>query len=423
MKCIFSALLLVAGLLIAFPTQSFAQNTSDKTVVEIAAGNDDFSTLVTAVKAADLAGTLSGDGPFTVFAPTNAAFDALPDGLIEALVKPKNKKVLQQILSYHVVPGKLMAKDVVAGIQSNNGKLSATTVAGSSFDVMSEMGKVKIKDAQGNVANVTSTDIAGSNGVVHVIDRILLPAGVNPGDLLAKTKMKKDTMLNDKVKMGKMKRDTMLNDKVKKSPMIKDPMLNDRAMKKDTMLKNKAVKGTMKKDTMRKRSAAVNQTSGSVKRTRSVGAAPGGESIAAVATNNGNFKTLVTALGAADLAETFDRPGNYTVFAPTDAAFDALPAGTVAGLVNQKAKLQGILGYHVIPARLTSTQLIEAIKANRNYFRLQTLSGQSLIATMKNGKVMLIDGNGNRSTVVTTDVEADNGIIHAIDTVIMPRSK
>lgn len=351
MKRIFSALLLAAGLLFVSPAQVFAQDMSDKTVVEIAVGNDDFSTLVAAVKAADLAGTLSDDGPFTVFAPTNAAFAALPAGLVGELVKPENKAVLQKILTYHVVSGNLMAKDVVAGIKSSGGTLKATTVEGGGFSVMADMGKVMIKDAQGNVANVTATDIAGSNGVIHVIDRILLPAGVNPGDLL-----------KAKAKMG--------------------------------MMEPKA----------------------------SMSTAPAGPSIAAVATKNGNFKTLVAALGAADLVGTFDAPGDYTVFAPTDAAFDALPAGTVNSLVtDQKEKLKGILGYHVIPARVTSTQLVEAIKANRNYYRLQTLTGQSLIATLQGGKVILIDGDGNRSTVVITDVEASNGIIHAIDAVVMPR--
>lgn len=348
MKRLFVCLLLTAGLFFTSGTQVVAQDMSDKTVVEIAAGNKDFSTLVAAVKAADLAGTLSGDGPFTVFAPTNAAFAALPAGLVGELVKPENKAVLQKILTYHVVSGKLMASDVVTGIKSNNGMLGATTVEGGKFNVMTEGGKVKIKDAQGKVATVTATDIAGSNGVIHVIDRIILPAGVNPGDLL----------------------------------------------------KKKAMMGG----------------------TRPMPAKQSGPSIAAVASGNGSFKTLVAALGAADLVETFDAAGDYTVFAPTDDAFNALPAGTVDGLVSgPKATLQGILAYHVIPARISSGRLVELIKRNRNYFRMQTLSGQSLIATMQGGKVMLIDGNGNRSTVVITDVEASNGIIHAIDSVVMTK--
>lgn len=353
MKTFFYCLLLAAGLTFVSTTQISAQDMSDKTVVEIAVGNDNFSTLVAAVKAADLAETLSGEGPFTVFAPTDEAFAALPDGLVAALVKPENKAVLQKILTYHVVSGNLMAKDVVAGIKASNGTLAATTVEGGNFSVMAEMGKVKIKDAQGNVANVTATDIAGSNGVIHVIDRVILPAGVNPADLLPKS-----------------------------------PAMGHTRVHKAT----------------------------------SVGHEPMGPSIAAVASGNDNFETLVAALGAANMVETFDSPGEYTVFAPTDDAFDALPAGTVNSLVtSQKESLKGILAYHVVPARITAGQLVKAIKDNNNYYRIQTLSNQSLIATIDGGDVILIDGNGNRSKVIMTDVEASNGVIHAIDAVVMPR--
>lgn len=364
MKRFFICLLFVAGLLTTSTTQLSAQ---DQNVVEIAAGNENFSTLVAAVKAAGLAGTLSGDGPFTVFAPTDAAFAALPDGLVAALVKPENKTVLQKILTYHVVSGKLMASDVVAGIKSGGGMLSAGTVEGGKFTVMTDGGKVKIKDAQNNVATVTATDIAGTNGVIHVIDRVILPAGVNPGDLLKGGSMEK-TM------------DKSMGESMEKSM-------------------DKSMGGTMGK--------MIEQT---------------GPTIAAVASGNDNFKTLVAALGAAGLVETFDSFGEYTVFAPTDAAFDALPEGTVNSLVtNQKDKLKGILAYHVIPARISSGKLVQAIKDNKNFLRMSTLGGQSLIATVQDGKVMLIDGNGNRSTVIITDVEASNGVIHAIDSVVMPR--
>jgi uncharacterized surface protein with fasciclin (FAS1) repeats len=111
--------------------------------------------------------------PFSL--PTNDAFAALPEGLVAALVKPENKAVLQKILTYHVVPAKVMAADVVAGIKNGGGTLSATTVEGGNFSVMLGGGGVQIKDAQGNIANVTATDIAGSNGVIHVIDRVILP--------------------------------------------------------------------------------------------------------------------------------------------------------------------------------------------------------------------------------------------------------
>jgi len=133
------------------------------TIVDIAAGNPDFSTLVAALKAADLVGTLSGEGPFTVFAPTNEAFAKLPAGTVENLLKPENKDQLTAILTYHVAGAKVMAADVV--------KLdSATTVQGSDVKVTVNGSKVMVNDA-----NVLVTDIAGSNGVIHVIDSVLLP--------------------------------------------------------------------------------------------------------------------------------------------------------------------------------------------------------------------------------------------------------
>ena len=140
---------------------------ADKTIVEIAAGNPDFSTLVTAVKAAGLADTLSGPGPFTVFAPTNEAFAKLPAGTVDTLLKPANKQQLAAILAYHVVPAAVMAKDVKPG--------TVETVNGATFTVAVEDDSVILTDGQGNEAKVITTDIVGSNGVIHVIDAVLLP--------------------------------------------------------------------------------------------------------------------------------------------------------------------------------------------------------------------------------------------------------
>ena len=138
-----------------------------QTIAEIAAGNPDFSTLVTAVKAAGLAETLSGAGPFTVFAPTNAAFAKVPAATLESLLKPANKQQLADILTYHVVPGTVMAADVKSG--------SVTTVNGADFNVAVDSGNVILTDGQGGKAKVVTTDIAASNGVIHVIDAVLLP--------------------------------------------------------------------------------------------------------------------------------------------------------------------------------------------------------------------------------------------------------
>lgn len=133
-----------------------------KTIVEVAASKDDFSTLVAAVKAAGLVDVLSSDGPFTVFAPTNEAFAALPEGTVESLLKPENKDQLVAILTYHVVPGKVMAKDVKTS--------EVATVQGSNVNLNASYGKVKINDA-----NIVMTDVKASNGVIHVIDQVILP--------------------------------------------------------------------------------------------------------------------------------------------------------------------------------------------------------------------------------------------------------
>ncbi len=148
---------------------------SSPNIVEIAASLDDFSTLVAAVKAADLAGTLSGEGPFTVFAPTNEAFNKLPDGTVATLLKPENKGQLTTILTYHVIPGKLMAADVLAAIKKNGGKATVETVSGNQLTAMINDGNVVLKDENGNMSTVVKTDVDASNGVIHVIDTVVLP--------------------------------------------------------------------------------------------------------------------------------------------------------------------------------------------------------------------------------------------------------
>ena len=146
-----------------------------KDVVDIAIGSPDHTTLVAAVKAADLVTTLKGNGPFTVFAPTNEAFNKLPEGTVANLLKPENKAKLAKILTYHVVKGNLDAAAVMAAIKAGNGKVVLTTVSGGKLTTSLDMGKVKLTDESGNSAYVTVADLKGSNGVVHVIDGVLLP--------------------------------------------------------------------------------------------------------------------------------------------------------------------------------------------------------------------------------------------------------
>ena len=147
----------------------------DKDVVDIAIGSKDHTTLVAAVKAADLVTTLKGKGPFTVFAPTNAAFDKLPAGTVESLLKPENKAMLVKILTYHVVSGTLKAADVLAAIKTGKGKAVVKTIEGEELIASLEKGKVILTDAKGGKSMVTATDLTGTNGVVHVIDTVVMP--------------------------------------------------------------------------------------------------------------------------------------------------------------------------------------------------------------------------------------------------------
>jgi uncharacterized surface protein with fasciclin (FAS1) repeats len=144
-------------------------------VVDIAIGSADHTTLVAAVKAAGLVATLKGAGPFTVFAPTNEAFAKLPAGTVESLLKPENKAQLTKILTYHVVSGNINAAGVIAAIKSGKGKAVLTTLSGGKLTASLYMGKVKLVDESGNSAFVTATDLKGSNGIVHVIDGVVLP--------------------------------------------------------------------------------------------------------------------------------------------------------------------------------------------------------------------------------------------------------
>jgi uncharacterized surface protein with fasciclin (FAS1) repeats len=144
-------------------------------IVGTAAGSADHTTLVAAVKAAGLVDTLSGAGPFTVFAPTNAAFAKLPAGTVDNLLKPENKAQLQTVLTYHVVPGKLMAKDVLAAIKAGGGKAVVTTVQGGKLTASLMGNTVMLTDAKGRMAHVTTADLDTTNGVIHVIDSVVLP--------------------------------------------------------------------------------------------------------------------------------------------------------------------------------------------------------------------------------------------------------
>lgn len=279
-----------------------------KDIVDTAVADGRFTTLVAAVQAAELVDTLKGEGPFTVFAPTDDAFAALPAGTLDSLLLPENKQALTDILLYHVVSGKVMAADVTA-------LTSATTVLGKDVAIKVDMGNVYINDSK-----VIITDIETSNGVIHVIDAVLLPPS-------------EDAAMMDK------------------------------------------------------------------------------KTIVDIAVADGRFTTLVAAVTAADLVETLSGEGPFTVFAPTDDAFAALPAGTLDSLLlpENKQALTDILLYHVVSGKVMAADVVTLTSAT-------TVLGKDVTITVKDGKVFLND----TVEVIITDIEASNGVIHVINAVLLP---
>ena len=171
MKSVKNTVLFVAATLLSIHTMA----QSKKDIVDVAAGSKAHTTLVAAVKAADLVTTLKGKGPFTVFAPTNNAFAKLPAGTLDDLLKSENKSKLAGILTYHVVAGNLDAKAVMAAIEEGVGKAVLTTVAGGMLTARVVKGKVVLTDENGGKATVTATDLKATNGVIHVVDKVLMP--------------------------------------------------------------------------------------------------------------------------------------------------------------------------------------------------------------------------------------------------------
>ncbi|MGB7326634.1 MAG: fasciclin domain-containing protein [Rubripirellula sp.] len=270
-----------------------------KNIVDTATEAGSFKTLTAALGAAGLTDALKGDGPFTVLAPTDEAFSLLPAGTVESLLRPENKQKLVDILTYHVIPGSVPAKEVV--------KLSgSTTLNGQRVNIDFADARLKV-----DAASVVASDILCSNGVIHVIDQVILPAK---------------------------------------------------------------------------------------------------DDIPTTASNAQAFSTLIAAARSAGLVETLAGQGPFTVFAPTDEAFAKLPDGTVSSLLlpENNAKLVSILKYHVVAGRVYSEAALAAGKA-------KTLEGGSVRIAAVGGAAKVNDAN-----LVSTDLDASNGVIHVIDAVMMP---
>ncbi len=297
------------------------------TIVDVAAGTDGFSTLVAAVQAAGLVDTLNSDGPFTVFAPTDDAFAAALESLgITADELLADTDTLTSILTYHVIAGEVPSSDVV----TLDGQ-SVETVNGATVDITVDGDTVMVNDA-----TVTAVDVEASNGVIHVIDTVLLP----PAD---------DEMTEDG-----MSEEGMTEDDMSESATIVD-----------------------------------------------------------VAVEAGIFSTLVAAVQAAGLVDTLNSDGPFTVFAPTDDAFAAALESlgiTADELLADTDTLTSILTYHVIAGEVPSSDVVTLDGQS-----VETVNGATVDITVDGDTVMV-----NDATVTAVDVEASNGVIHLIDTVLLP---
>ncbi len=166
---------IISTLFLFFIAQSVSAQKNNKDIVDVAVSVDDFSTLVAALKAADLVEALKGDGPFTVFAPTNDAFGKIDSKTLNSLLEPANKKTLTSILTYHVVSGKLAASDVVNALKKGKGKTEVTTLNGAKLKVVQKEGKIWLKDQNGKYSQILKTDVMAKNGVIHIISDVVMP--------------------------------------------------------------------------------------------------------------------------------------------------------------------------------------------------------------------------------------------------------
>ena len=397
-----------------------------KTIVDIAVEDGRFTTLVAALQAADLVGTLSGDGPFTVFAPTDDAFAKLPEGTVEALLA--DIPTLTEILLYHVVSGEVMASQVVE-------LKSAETVAGIDVRIKVMDGKVFINDSE-----VLITDIKASNGVIHVIDTVLLPPAdivdiaVEDGRFTTLVAAVQAAGLVDTLKGdGPFTVFAPTDDAFAKLPEgTVEALLADIPALTDILLYHvvsgeyyaeavvempvlQSVQGTSLVVQLKDGKVMLNdaeiiitdiQARNGVIHVIDTVVLPG--NIVDVAVRDGRFTTLVAALDAANLVETLQGEGPFTVFAPTDDAFALLPAGTLEGLLADIPTLTNILLYHVVSGEVYAKDVVMLESA-------ETLLGESVNIRVENGKVFL-----NDSQVIIADIVTTNGIIHVIDAVLLP---
>ncbi len=399
-------------------------------IVDTAVAAGSFETLVAAVTAAELAEALKGNGPFTVFAPSDEAFAKLPEGTVEALLEDPTGQ-LARILLYHVVPGKVMAADVSDG-------LTAETLRGAEVSFSVSDGKVMINEAQ-----IVATDIETSNGVIHVIDSVILP----PEDIVdvASAAGSFNTLiaavqaagLEDTLRgKGPFTVFAPTNEAFAKLPEgTVEALLADPEALADILLYHVVPGKVMAADVSDGLEAETAQGSsvsfaihsdgtptinGALITATDIEAFNGvihvidtvilpPADIVDTAIEAGSFETLVVTVQAAGLEEALRGDGPFTVFAPTDEAFAKLPAGTMEALLADPEALADILLYHVIEGKVLAADVTNGLEA-------ETLQGSTVSFAIHSDGTPAI----NEALIVATDIMASNGVIHVIDSVILP---
>ncbi|MGD8405620.1 MAG: fasciclin domain-containing protein [Anaerolineales bacterium] len=404
-----------------------------QSIVDIAVEDGRFTTLVSAVKAAGLDETLSGEGSFTVFAPTDEAFAGLPEGTVDALLA--DIPALTDILLYHVLEGAVTASDVI--------ELSkAKTLQGQFVDISAEGDNVMIDNAE-----VIITDIEASNGVIHVIDSVILPESrdivdiaVEDGRFTTLVAAVEAAGLVDALKgegpftvfaptddafaaLPEGTIDALLADIPTLTDILLYHLVEGKVMAADVVELNQAMTlngqyvdiavedGKVMIDGAEVIITDIEASNGVIHVIDSV-ILPESRDIVDIAVDDGRFTTLVAAVQAADLVDTLKSEGPFTVFAPTDEAFAALPEGTVDALLADIPALTDILLYHVVPAKVMAADVVGLDGQSAE----TALEGQSINIKIDMGNVYLNED----VQVIITDIEASNGVIHVIDAVLLP---
>ena len=396
-------------------------------IVETAVADGRFTTLAAALEAAGLVEALQGEGPFTVFAPTDDAFAALPEGTVEALLA--DIPTLSSILLYHVVEGAVPAADVV-------GLDKAMTLNGQYVDISVEGDKVMVDGAE-----VIITDIETENGIIHVIDSVILPESRSIAEIAVEdgnfntlvAALEAAGLVETLSGEGNFTVFAPTDEAFAALPEgTVEALLADIPALTDILLYHVAGEKLMASDvlsvdaveSLQGQSLDVDAESAMVDGAAIVATdieaangvihvidavvLPESRSIAEVAAEDGRFATLVAALDAAGLVETLSGEGAFTVFAPTDDAFAALPEGTVEALLADIPALTDILLYHVVDGAVLAAQAAELSEA-------ATLQGEPVEISSEMGELMI-----NDAKVIIKNIETSNGVIHVIDAVLIP---